>query len=302
MERKIIYLINPIAGTLKKDKIRSLVERETALRNIPYQVFSTNSTGNYELIRELILQEKYTDVVMLGGDGTVNQVTGFLRNTGVRFGVIPAGSGNGLARAANIPTRLKSALQIIFDGHAKPVDAFTVNGAYSCMLSGIGFDAQVAHDFAQKSTRGLFTYTQQSIINFFKANPYQFELSIDQFSFFTDAFFISIANSNQFGNNAIIAPQASLSDGLLDIVIVQKMSKAKLPFALLRQMRGNNQLQQLVEDMSNKSVIYFQTPALTIRNPKLAPLHIDGEPRDTVEELKIEIIKDAFLLIQPQQL
>lgn len=301
MERKIIYLINPIAGTLKKDKIRSLVERETALRNIPYQVFSTNSTGNYELIRELILQEKYTDVVMLGGDGTVNQVTGFLRNTGVRFGVIPAGSGNGLARAANIPTRLKSALQIIFEGNAKPVDAFTVNGAYSCMLSGIGFDAQVAHDFAQKSTRGLFTYTQQSIINFFKANPYQFELSIDQFSFFTDAFFISIANSNQFGNNAIIAPQASLSDGLLDIVIVQKMSKAKLPFALLRQMRGNNRLQQLVEDMSNKSVIYFQTPALTIRNPKLAPLHIDGEPRDTVEELKIEIIRDAFLLIQPQQ-
>jgi YegS/Rv2252/BmrU family lipid kinase len=301
MERKIIYLINPIAGTLKKDKIRSLVERETALRNIPYQVFSTNSTGNYELIRELILHEKYTDVVMLGGDGTVNQVTAFLRNTGVRFGVIPAGSGNGLARAANIPTRLKSALQIIFEGHAKPVDAFTVNGAYSCMLSGIGFDAQVAHDFAQKSTRGLFTYTQQSIINFFKANPYQFELTIDQFSFFTDAFFISIANSNQFGNNAIIAPQASLSDGLLDIVIVQKMSKAKLPFALLRQMRGNNQLQQLVEDMSNKSVIYFQTPALTIRNPKLAPLHIDGEPRDTVEELKIEIIRDAFLLIQPQQ-
>ncbi|MDD2792664.1 MAG: YegS/Rv2252/BmrU family lipid kinase [Sediminibacterium sp.] len=300
MERKIIYLINPIAGTLKKDKIRSLVERETALRNIPYQVFSTNSTGNYELIRELILQEKYTDVVMLGGDGTVNQVTGFLRNTGVRFGVIPAGSGNGLARAANIPTRLKTAMQIVFDGYASPVDAFTVNGAYSCMLSGIGFDAQVAHDFAQKSTRGLFTYTQQSIINFFKANPYQFELSIDQFSFFTDAFFISIANSNQFGNNAIIAPQASLSDGLLDIVIVQKMSKAKLPFALLRQMRGNNKLQQLVEDMSNKSVIYFQTPSLTIRNPKLAPLHIDGEPRDTVEELKIEIIRNAFLLIQPK--
>ncbi len=301
MERKIIYLINPIAGTLKKDKIRSLVERETALRNIPYQVFSTNATGNYELIRELILQENYTDVVMLGGDGTVNQVTGFLRHTGVRFGVIPAGSGNGLARAANIPTRLKSALQIVFEGHARPVDAFTVNGAYSCMLSGIGFDAQVAHDFAQKSTRGLFTYTQQSIINFFKANPYQFELTIDQFSFFTDAFFISIANSNQFGNNAIIAPQASLSDGMLDIVIVQKMNKAKLPFALLRQMRGNNQLQQLVEDMSNKSVIYFQTPALTIRNPKLAPLHIDGEPRDTVEELKIEIIRDAFLLIQPKQ-
>ncbi|KAF0239940.1 MAG: hypothetical protein FD183_1264 [Chitinophagaceae bacterium] len=300
MKRKIIYLINPISGTSTKESIRLLVERETALRKIPFKVFHTNAAGNYDMVRDAIVQEQYTDVVMLGGDGTVNQVTGTLRDTGVRFGIIPAGSGNGLARAANIPMRLKSALNIIFEGYANPVDAFTINGSYACMLSGIGFDAQVAHDFAQKTTRGLFTYTQQSIINFFKANPYQFEVKIDQFSIFTDAFFISIANSNQFGNNATIAPQASLSDGLLDIVIVQKMNKAKLPFALLRQMRGNNKLQQLVEDMSNKNVIYFQAPALTIFNPKLAPLHIDGEPRETIEELNIEIIKEAFMLIQPK--
>lgn len=299
MERKIIYLINPISGTSKKNNIRLLIEKETALKQIPFIVLPTSATGNYESVRELILKEHYTDVVILGGDGSVNQVTNALRETGVRFGIIPAGSGNGLARAANIPVRLKSALKIIFNGEAKPIDAFTINGAYSCMLSGIGFDAQVAHDFAQKSTRGLFTYTQQSIINYFKANPYQFEVALDNFSFYTDAFFISIANSNQFGNNATIAPQASLSDGLLDIVIVQKMNKAKLPFAILRQMRGNNKLQQLVEDMSNKSVIYFQTPSLTIRNLKLAPLHIDGEPKETFEELNIEIIKDAFLLIQP---
>ena len=299
MDRKIIYLINPISGTSKKNNIRLLIEKETALKQIPFIVLPTSATGNYESVRELISKEHYTDVVMLGGDGTVNQVTNALRETGVRFGIIPAGSGNGLARAANIPIRLKSALRIVFEGNAKPIDAFTINRAYSCMLSGIGFDAQVAHDFAQKSTRGLFTYTQQSIINYFKANPYQFEVTIDNFSIFTDAFFISIANSNQFGNNATIAPQASLSDGLLDIVIVQKMNKAKLPFAILRQMRGNNKLQQLVEDMSNKSVIYFQTPSLTIRNLKLAPLHIDGEPKETFEELTIEIIKDAFLLIQP---
>ncbi len=302
MERKIIYLINPISGTSTKESIRLLVERETTARKIPFKVFHTNAAGNNEIVRDAIVHEHFTDVIMLGGDGTVNQVTGSLRNTGVRFGIIPAGSGNGLARAANIPTRLKSALNIVFEGFARPVDAFTINGDYSCMLSGIGFDAQVAHDFAQKTTRGLFTYTQQSIINYFKANPYQFEVKLDQFAFFTDAFFISIANSNQFGNNATIAPQASLSDGLLDIVIVQKMNKAKLPFALLRQMRGNNKLQQLVQDMSSKSVIYFQTPSLTILNPKLAPLHIDGEPRETTDTFHIEIIKDAFQLIQPKAL
>lgn len=299
MERKIVYLINPISGTSKKEKTRLLIERETAFQQIPYKVFFTNPTGNYDLVRDAIIQEGFTDVVVIGGDGTVNQVTNALRDTGVRFGIIPSGSGNGLARAANIPSKLKSALAIIFGGKAKAVDAFTVNGAYSCMLSGVGFDAQVAHDFAQKTTRGLFTYTQQSIINYFKANPYQFELTIDHFSFFTDAFFISIANSNQFGNNATIAPQASLSDGLLDVVVVQKMNKAKLPFAILQQMRGNNKLQKLVDDMSTKTILYFQTPSLSIKNEKLAPLHIDGEPRETAAAFDIQIIKDAFLLIQP---
>jgi YegS/Rv2252/BmrU family lipid kinase len=299
MERKIIYLINPISGTSKKEKTRLLIERETQFQQIPYKVVFTSPTGNYDLVRDAILQEAFTDVIIVGGDGTVNQVTNALRDTGVRFGIIPSGSGNGLARAANIPSKLKSALAIVFGGKAKAIDAFTVNGAYSCMLSGVGFDAQVAHDFAQKTTRGLFTYTQQSIINYFKAIPYQFEITIDHFSFFTDAFFISIANSNQFGNNATIAPQASLSDGLLDVVVVQKMNKAKLPFAILRQMRGNNKLQKLVDDMSTKTILYFQTPSLSIKNEKLAPLHIDGEPRETAEALDIRIIKDAFLLLQP---
>jgi diacylglycerol kinase (ATP) len=167
------------------------------------------------------------------------------------------------------------------------------------MLSGIGFDARVAHDFAASASRGLFTYTQQSLINFFKAQPYQFEVLIDGFSFFTDAYFISIANSNQFGNNVTIAPQASLHDGLLDIVIVQKMHKARLPFAVLQQIRGNNKLQQLVEDMSQKNILYFQAPCITIRNLKHAPFHIDGEPIATSAEFKATIIKDCFKLIQP---
>jgi diacylglycerol kinase (ATP) len=142
-------------------------------------------------------------------------------------------------------------------------------------------------------------YTQQSIINYFKAHPYQFEVILDNFSFFSDAFFISIANSNQFGNNVTIAPQADMNDGLLDIVIVQKMNKAKLPFAILKQVRGNNKLQQLVADMTEKNILYFQTDSLTVKNLKHAPLHIDGEPKETADEFTIKIIKDCFELIQP---
>ena len=236
---------------------------------------------------------------MAGGDGTVNHVVSALAGTNVNFGIIPMGSGNGLAFCAGIPKNPKKALDIIFLGQSGFVDAFKINNRFSCMLSGLGFDAQVAYDFAHKATRGLLTYTQQSLVQYFKAHPYQFQVVLNDFSFYTDAFFISIANSNQFGNNFTIAPKASLDDGLLDIVIVQKMNKAKLPFAILQQIRGNNNLQQLVEDMSKKNILYFQTPSLTIKNLKLAPFHIDGEPAETASEFNIQLIRKCFRLLQP---
>lgn len=298
-ERKIVYLLNPISGTSRKEGIRKLIERETTAQGIPYSIEPTHASGDYDLLKDRIRREQITDIVMIGGDGTVNQVTRALKDEPVRFGIIPLGSGNGLARAAGIPMKPQQSLALIFSGTARKVDAFMVNDQYSCMLSGLGFDAQVAHDFASKASRGLMTYTQQSVLNYFKAHPYQFEIVLDNFSFFSDAFFISIANSNQFGNNFTIAPKASLNDGLLDIVVVQKMHKARLPFAVLQQIRGNNKLQQLVEEMTLKNILYFQTPAIRIKNLKHAPLHIDGEPRETAEEFSVSILKDCFDLIQP---
>jgi len=298
--RKIMYLVNPISGTAKKDLLIENIKKQTAARGINHEVAYTTPTGNYTLHKEKIIEERFTDVVIVGGDGTVNQVVNNFRDISyLQYGIIPLGSGNGLAYAAGIPKKPLQALNLVFDGTAKWTDAFTINNHFSCMLSGIGFDAKVAHDFAAKASRGLFTYTQQSLINFFKAQPYQFEVIIDGFSFFTDAYFISIANSNQFGNNVTIAPQASLNDGLLDIVVVQKMHKARLPFAVLQQVRGNNKLQQLVEDMSQKNILYFQAPCILIRNLKHAPFHIDGEPVETSDVFKAAIIKDCFKLIQP---
>lgn len=296
-DRKILYLVNPISGTSKKDGIKKLVERETAAQGIPFEMAATNAAGDYDFLKEKIVKENFTDIVIIGGDGTVNQVTNAFRDLDISFGIIPVGSGNGLARAACIPVKPQQSLALVFAGTAKYVDAFLINNQYSCMLSGIGFDAQVAHDFATASSRGLMMYTQQSIVNYFKAHPYQFEIVLDNFSFFSDAFFISIANSNQFGNNFTIAPKAEINDGLLDIVVVQKMNKAKLPFAILKQVRGNNKLTQLVDDMTQKNIVYFQTDSLTIKNLKHAPLHIDGEPKETADEFNITVLKNCFKLI-----
>jgi len=299
MKRKLFFFINPVSGTRNKRKLEAVISQKCINNNIEFAFAYTNAKGSYQQEEHKIQDEAFTDIIITGGDGTVNQITNALRHLQLPFGIIPMGSGNGLALAAHIPTVILKALTTIFNGNIIEVDAFMVNNHYSCMLSGVGFDAQVAHDFAKKSARGFFTYTQQSIVNYFKAHPYFFKVDLPDFSFFTDAFFISIANSNQFGNNFTIAPQANLSDGLLDIVVVQKMHKSKLPFAIIKQMKGNNSIEETVNNVSKNNILYFQTPSITIHNTKLAKLHIDGEPVETEEIINASIIPKAFRLIVP---
>jgi len=299
MDRKLLFLVNPISGTRTKEKLIAFITEKVTSAGFLFTIDYTNATGNYTLLKEKVIADKFTDIVIVGGDGSVNQVVQAFAALPVRFGILPVGSGNGLARAAGIPTKIKRALQVIIEGNTMPVDGFTINDAFSCMLSGLGFDAQVAHNFARKAKRGLFNYTKESLLHFFKAQPYGFEIKLPEFSFFTDAFLISIANSNQFGNNVTIAPQAKLNDGLLDVIVVQKMHKVKLPYAILKQLSGNNKMQQLVEDMEHKNIVYFQTPSLEISNLKLAPLHIDGEAVASAQHLSIKVLPNYFTLFVP---
>lgn len=297
VERRFVYFINPISGTRGKILVLEMIKKRTAEQNIPFEILHTNAEGNYIYLQEKIISEKITDVIVCGGDGTVNQLANALQGIDVNIGIIPMGSGNGLAFAAKIPKRPDRALELIFKGGAVPIDSFYINKKFSCMLCGLGFDAQVAHDFAKQKKRGLATYVKQSVKNFFAAKPYPFSLSVDGVAFTTDAFFISIANSNQFGNNFTIAPQASLQDGLLDIVVVNKMSKLRMMWAVLKQIRKGQV--RIYEDKKyhRNEIHYFQTGKLTIQNPKLAPLHIDGDPAETTVLFEIEIIKKAFRLI-----
>ena len=299
MDRNILFIVNPISGTRTKEKIIAFIAEKLNAANISFSIDYTNATGNYTILKEKVVAKRITDIVIVGGDGSVNQVVQAFAEMRLRFGILPVGSGNGLARAAGIPTKIKRALQVIVEGNTMPVDAFTINDTFSCMLSGLGFDAQVAHNFARKAKRGLFNYTKESLLHFFKAQPYGFELKLPEFSFFTDAFLISIANSNQFGNNVTIAPQAKLNDGLLDVIVVQKMHKVKLPYAILKQLSGNNKMQQLVEDMEHKNIVYFQTPSLEISNIQLAPLHIDGEAVASAQHLWVKVLPNYFTLFVP---
>jgi len=298
MARKLIFMMNPHSGTAKKERVREAIVRRTTAAGIDHEFIATNAEGRYPELEKRIRDEGLEEIIAVGGDGTIRQVTAALRHLPVRFGLVPMGSGNGLALTAGISRDINKALDIIYKGDHAPVDAFLVNGTYSCMLTGIGFDAQVAHDFAKEEKRGLATYVKVALRNYRKAPHYPFRIRTDDREFLIDAFFISIANSNQFGNQFTIAPKASLEDGLLDIVIVRKMPGWRRIPAILRQL-WIGQPQQDLHKMSD--VLYFQVTSIDIGNPDHALLHIDGDPFPTTEHFSIDVIPSAFRLIRPVQ-
>ncbi len=299
MRRKLLFLVNPISGTKKKHRLKELIVSRATAAGFPFVILPTRADGDYHSLRQQVISEQFTDVVVCGGDGTVSTITSFLLELDISIGIIPMGSGNGLALAAGIPASVHQALDIIFYGQASYIDGFRINELFSCMMCGIGSDAQVAHDFARQKKRGLNTYLRLSASRYFLLQPYSFSLEINDHRWDTEAFFITVANSNQFGNHVTIAPKACLNDGLLDIVIVHKMNKLLLPFALLSQIAGINTVREIGRYRSGKNIVYLQAPALLIHNKSGAPHHIDGEPQAPAERIAIRVQPKAFRLLQP---
>ncbi|HTL07673.1 MAG TPA: YegS/Rv2252/BmrU family lipid kinase [Chitinophagaceae bacterium] len=298
MARKFIFLINPISGTSSRQRLPDSIAQAAKEHNAVFEILPTVASGDYQFVKQKIREEKVTDIIICGGDGSVNSVVQDLKDMPVNFGIVPLGSGNGLALSAKIPVKTALALEIVFTGVPDHVDAFLINQSFACMLCGLGFDAQVAHNFAKQKKRGLFTYAQQSLKQFFVAKPYSFGIDLGDTEFTTESYFISIANSNQFGNQVTIAPLASLNDGLLDIVIVRKMNKAQLPLSILDQIAGRNQVAN-PHHLKKSGIIYLQTDKLSIKNIDGAPLHIDGEPRETASYFNIRVLPNCFKLLQP---
>jgi YegS/Rv2252/BmrU family lipid kinase len=299
MERRLLYIINPISGTKNQSSVKEIIKAKTTAAGFEFDIFPSVESGDYSFLNPIIKEKKITDVIIAGGDGTINQVINGLRKYDVQFGIIPCGSGNGLAFSAGIPKNHEKALNIVFKGAAQWTDAFTINETFACMLCGLGFDAQVAHDFANDPKRGLSTYIKQTVKNFFSAKAYTFKISTHGKEFLTDAFFISIANSNQFGNNFKIAPKASLTDGMLDIVIMTKQNKLSMLLQAARQIGGYNQLQEIEVLDAKSSLLYFQTEEIKITNAMQAPMHIDGDPVETAKQIRIKLLHNCFRLIYP---
>ncbi|MBS1738580.1 MAG: YegS/Rv2252/BmrU family lipid kinase [Bacteroidetes bacterium] len=297
MARKIIFFINPISGTKNKVALEKKIIAHCEARGIIFQILFTNKEGNYQFLREKITQEEITDIVVCGGDGSIRPFIAALLNVEVNIGILPLGSGNGVAMSAQIPRSIDKALETIFAGATVQADAYTINGEVCAHLSGLGFDAKVAHAFAQQKNRGLNTYIREFVKAFLKTKTADFEVLLNGEWEKFNAFCICIANSNQFGNNMKIAPRASLCDGLLDIIIVQKTTKANALLLLLKHILLGKVLDIPID--KNKTFLYYQTRSIKIKNLQHALVHVDGDPAPTTEIVEAEILPAAFRLIIP---
>ncbi len=299
MSRKILFFINPVSGGKSKLQLEKRIIKKCEQKNIAFEILFTVADGDYDFLRNKIEKDIITDIVICGGDGSLSPIISTLLNTKINIGIIPLGSGNGLAKTAGIPKSFDKAFDIIFNGNSSYVDAFIINDQLSCHVCGLGFDAKVAHEFSKQRTRGLSTYTKQAFKHFFSIQSYVFQIEADDIQFKIEAFLICIANSNQFGNNFKIAPRASLCDGLLDIVIIKKTNKFRLVLSFAKQILSGQIKNIKAPDFYKKDILYFQTDKIKIKNLEMAPLHIDGDPAQTFKEFSFEILPSAYKLIKP---
>lgn len=299
MSRKILFFINPVSGTKSKMDLEKKIIEKCGEQNISFEILFTSKGGDYNFLHDQILNENITDIAVAGGDGSIRHIVSSVLNLTVNIGIIPLGSGNGLAGTAGIPKSVDKAIDVILAGKSSGTDVFLINNELSTHVCGLGFDAKVAHDFAGSKKRGLHSYTKIALKNFIAAKTYPFIIEAEGKKMEEEAFLICIANSNQFGNNFKVAPKASICDGLLDIVVVKKTSKPKVVLSFIEQLLSGKVQSPKSKKFNQKNILYFQTNQLKIENPQLAPFHIDGDPADTSKEFSVKILPSAYKLLHP---
>ena len=278
----MLFIINPISG---KGKKKNLIAR---LIQEGYKVVYTEYAGHAEEIAKNATEQI---VVAVGGDGTVNEVARGLVGTEKTLGIIPCGSGDGLARHLGISHSYKKAMKTILGGKTSPLDAGRINNKLFFSVCGVGFDAIVSERFAKCGKRGLSTYIKEGLKTWRIYTPERYTVKIDEQVIENKAMFITIGNSNQWGNGAKITPLADSSDGILDITIVDGFKAIELPWLAGRLMTGSAH--------KSRRVHTYRGQHITITRDEEGPAHADGDWFYTGKSIDIQIIPHALKVLVP---
>jgi YegS/Rv2252/BmrU family lipid kinase len=288
---KFIFIINPIAGTSQKTNILDVINKSFTPEE--YEVFYTTKGGHaYELAEEKVA-EGYRSIVAIGGDGTVNEVASALVKTPCRLGIIPAGSGNGLARHLGIPLTAADAVKILKNAKTKIIDVGQVNGRYFFCTCGTGFDAKVGKTFANDPRRGMMSYVRATIHQYINYSPKKYILKTGHKKIALKAFLVTFANSGQYGNNAYIAPNAIIDDGFLDLCVLRPFPKSSTLELGLRLFFKN------IDQSPYLEVMRVTRATLKRKNKQKITMHIDGEPVVLNRKIKVNIIPQSLNVMIP---
>lgn len=290
---KALLIINPISGTLPKDDLEARVREKLEPSGYDITTVTTEYAGHGAELARHAVEEGYDVVLAAGGDGTVNEIASTLRDTPVALGILPFGSGNGLARHLGVSIDVDHALDIITKKNVQPCDYGTVNDLPFFCTFGLGFDAKVSKEFALMPTRGLATYVKSALQEYMSYSPMEYEIFAGGECMRVKAFLVAVCNASQYGNNAFIAPSASIRDGFLDIVIIHSGNPITRAIAGVELFTGRLEHNVLIQTLRVRKATIRHLPG---------PAHLDGEPRMMPQTLEVECHHGKInMLIDPDK-
>lgn len=293
VKRKIVFVYNPISGSHRLIPVIPIIERFVNSNLYDFSIVSTQHKGHAtELAREYAAKN-YDAVIAVGGDGTVNEVGCGLIGTGTALGIIPCGSGNGLARHLGIPMDPFKAVKWLDKSIFTEIDYGMMDDQPFFCTCGVGFDAKVSDSFSRAGSRGVLTYLESIMKEIATYHNETYKLSFDNSSETFEAFFITCANADQWGNNAFIAPTASLQDGLLDVICAHPFSVVDAP--LIAFQLFNKQIDR------NPNVSVKKCRRVTITRDSEGPAHFDGEPVMSGKEIHIKLVSGGLKVLLPDK-
>jgi len=290
-KRVILFIINPISGIGKQKNIEELIRDNIDASSYEYQVKFTKGPGHgTELAKEAVASGMDV-VVAIGGDGTVNEIGQALVGSSTALGIIPTGSGNGLARHLKIPFQFKKAIEVINRCKIRKIDTATINDQVFLSIAGVGYDAFVAKKFADAPKRGFFTYFRIVSNEYSQYRPRKYILEVDGRIIKRRALSITFANSNQFGNNTSIDPNAKLDDGLIDVCVVRRVPLWLVPLYVPALFFKTFHKTQYMEIIRAKKAVVTRKKGKTI--------HLDGDPSQTGKVLEMRVNPLSLNIIVP---
>lgn len=290
---RIQAIINPISGVGSKRKIPKMIEQLCSKESCSLNISFTEYAGHASELTRQALAEGATCIIAVGGDGTVNEIARAMIHSNAVLGIVPKGSGNGLARELHIPMDARRALDLIAKQHISTIDCCEANGRVFFCTCGVGFDAAVSQKFANEKRRGSLTYIKNTIEEYLSYKPEPYELLVDNQTIKEKAFLVACGNASQYGNNAFIAPHANIQDGQMDITILSPFTPLDIaPLAIqlfTKQIDRNSKIKTL---KGKEVVIIRQKPGV---------MHLDGEPVMAESRIEISMIPRSLRVFTPEE-